>query len=311
MALVASPPPENILGEAHQSTLDELDLEIEKARLELGEVQQRNALLAASLLASHQVQSQLSQIEDFSEDNIAKSLLANRSQHGQTNIYRIGCGVTTFPFVDPSPDTSNRPLLGIRYDIHRSGGSYAAAYYVFCRRVNDNQSLELFKHTLPAFIPVWRYQEMYLPLADEGYGSEDSPQVRLDNSQNLEGFVSHIRSELVNWHLRQDAITEIQRNLGLRSSSNHSSEKGLHDVVSFEPVATDAVFVRIAWSDGRVGRIKLGDTLHIEKAAVLHLVEGEEQRDDEFEASLLGQGASMRTLPDRLQVLYRNRHSDT
>ncbi|KPI44699.1 uncharacterized protein AB675_8431 [Cyphellophora attinorum] len=304
MALVASPPPEDALTETQQARLDDLDREIEAARSALANLDQRNDVLAASLLASDQIQQQLRQEQGFA-DHI--ELLDNRLQHCQTNIHRLAYGVTTFPFVDPAPDTSNRPLLGIRFDIHRRGGFYGPAYYIFCKRsAHDAQELTLFKHTLPAFIPVDRYRERFLPLADEGYGSEDSLQ-GTTTRQDVEAFVGRVRSDLVGWHLRQDAIAATREKLGLDADSATRDDNATHDIVSFESESPDASYIRLTWLDGRFGRLRLGNSLHIEKAVVFAEVNGQQQRDDETETAIMAQNATLATLAGRLQLLYRRR----
>jgi central kinetochore subunit Mal2/MCM21 len=306
MALVASPPPEDNLTDAQQAQLDDLDLEIEAARSALANLDKRNDVLAASLLASDQIQQQLRQEQGFDDHN---GLLDNRLQHCQTNIHRLAYGVTTFPFVDPAPNTSNRPLLGIRFDIHRRGGLYGPAYYVFCKRAaHDAQELTLFKHTLPAFIPVDRYRERFLPLADEGYGSEDSVH-DIAVRQDIEAFVGRIRSDLVGWHLRQDAIAAARRKLGLDAESATQDDNGTHDIISFEAETPDANYIRLTWLDGRFGRLRLGNSLHIEKAVVFAEVNGQQQRDDETESAIMAQNAALDTLTGRLQLLYLRRES--
>lgn len=116
--------------------------------------------------------------------------------------------------------------------------------------------------------------------------------------QDLQGFVRAVRSDLVSWHLRKDSIQMVRERLGLKEKENDGQEQtgeegeedeaeeeqdqpeGLYGIVDFEPVAVDARSARIVWSDGRVGRVKIGDDGTIQAAAVIG-VDEQRHRDDE------------------------------
>lgn len=309
MALEASPPPAQELSEAQQARAAKLDEDIEAIRTEIASLTKRNSLLAGALLGSSTVQSQLHSRLQSDNDPALSKILDNRKQHGNVNAHRLALGVTSFPFIDPSPETSDDPLLVVRFDINRRGGATEAPYYILCRRLNqDGGPLVIHKHTLPAFIPLQHYQEQFLGIQDEGYGSEaPSFSVVSGHPQNLEGLVQHVRAELVGWHLRQDAIQAVQDDLGLSTTADdheHSASPQVDSrtgVVSFNAVADDAYYARIVWINGRVGRLKIGKDLQIERAVVFGNVDGEDQRCSNYETVLLNGDSRLETLASRLE----------
>lgn len=306
MSLVASPPPEAIV--AQQTLADQLDEEIERAREQVAALSKRNSILASAVISSSNVQSELRRHLESSPDADLAALLDNRQQHGSAGIHRLALGVTSFPFVDPSPDTSNRPLLGIRFDLHKRGGVFETPYYVFCKRADESRrNLTVHKHTLPAFVPLRRYQDKYLPQNDEGYGSNESIQIAQNGPrQDLMAFVSHVRRDLVSWQARRDAVEEVREQLGLSTSvtDSHSDVSGSFGVVLLQPTTAETRYINIIWSNGRSGRVRLGSSLSIDEAVVFYEVQGEGQRCSKYETALLGGNAALSTLPTRLQALH-------
>ena len=82
---------------------------------------------------------------------------------------------------------------------------------------------------------------------------------------------------------------------------------GKYGVVAVEPVAVDAHFARIIWSDGRVGRIKISEDGNIQRAVVIGMVDGQEQRRANDERVLVDEGARIDTLVNRLEQIYESR----
>lgn len=311
MTLEASPPPAHELSGAQQARAAKLDRDIEEIRAEIVSLTKRNSLLAGALLGSSTVQSQLHTRLQSNADPALSKLLENREQYGNVNAHRLALGVTSFPFIDPSPETSDDPLLAVRFDINRRGGATEAPYYLLCRRLNhDGGPLVVHKHTLPAFIPLQHYQEQFLGIQDEGYGFE-SPSFSdvSGHPQNLEGLVRRVRAELVAWHLRQDAIQAVRDDLGLSAAAEangHNASPQVESrtgVVSFDAVAEDASYARIVWTNGRVGRLKIGKDLQIERAVVFGNVGGEDQRCSNYETVLLDGDSRLETLVGRLETM--------
>ena len=156
-------------------------------------------------------------------------------------------------------------------------------------RSGKGGGLKVHKHTLPSFVPIRKYEAEYLPVDEddgdehddemEGVDMPDRPvTVQDDGRQDLHGFAKAIRHDLVSWNLRSDAIEAAAAELGLWGVDQHSTSTTTtapatpppsnHGVRKLNPVAMDARFARIEWSDGRVGQIRIADNGTIEKAVV-------------------------------------------
>jgi central kinetochore subunit Mal2/MCM21 len=189
--------------------------------------------------------------------------------------------VTAFAFTDPSDNTSD---LGIRFDIPHRDGTFDSPYYVVCKRCDTTSTdLTVYKHTIPVFVHLEKYQDLFLPVRDEGYGSSDDSDTV---EQDLQAFVDHVRSDLVGWRLRVDAIAALREELGL----DEAVERGSHGITNIEATAVDARYVRILWDDGRVGRVKIDNSSTITKAVVYKQIDGQEQRCSRTESMLLRGG---------------------
>lgn len=174
---------------------------------------------------------------------------------------------------------------------------------------------------IPALVPLGQYEDKYLPLADEGYGSEDSVLGGVGGRQDLEAFVGAVRKDLLAWRLRQESIEMQREKLGLSGkidvqgeggteaeNGNESAvDAGEYGVVTVEPVAVDAHFARIIWADGRVGRIKINEEGNIQRAVVIGMVDHQEQRRANDERVLVDEGARIDTLVKRLEQMYESR----
>ena len=303
MALAASPPPSAALTDSQQALSDQLDADIAKARAEIEHISQRNDLLASALLSKTAVQDRLRQHAVASSDaDLSSSLEAHVSRQA-TNSHRLALGVTAFPFTDPSPDTSNRPLLGIRFDVCSREGSFdAPSYYVICKTVSDESNdVRVHHHTIPALVPIQQYEERYLPLQDEGYGSETS--MLEGGGQDLKGFVKAVRADLLSWRSRQESIAHAKERLGLDAKDviDGAPTRDKFGVVSIDATGVDALYVRVVWERGSVGRIKVDTDGSIRAAVVFGNVYGEEQRIKRVERMLSPEGATLDGLFDLLK----------
>ena len=153
-------------------------------------------------------------------------------------------------------------------------------------RSGKGGGLKVHKHTLPSFVPIRKYEAEYLPGYEddgdehddemEGVDMPDRPDTEQDDGrQDLHGFAKAIRHDLVSWNLRSDAIEAAVAELGLRDIAENPGTPAApppstpnHGVRKLNPVAIDARFARIEWSDGRVGQIRIADDGTIEKAVV-------------------------------------------
>lgn len=232
--------------------------------------------------------------------------------------------MTSFPYTDPSPETSNTPLLGIRIDICSRTGKYDAPYYLHLKRkqlsdtAGELDELSIYRHTIPSHIPLRNYEAQYLPQRDEGYGSEVSSESVNGTKQDLHTLVRKVRKDLVSWTLRREAVEALAETLGLvpESTKDPSTEEideyacfvapmNAADESAFRSVAATAVearFVRVVWANGWVARVKLSDKGLVERAVVFGEIAGEDRRIKAAENVLVGDGlVRIEELAERLK----------
>ncbi|OJJ75547.1 hypothetical protein ASPBRDRAFT_115512 [Aspergillus brasiliensis CBS 101740] len=151
--------------------------------------------------------------------------------------------------------------------------------------------------------------------------------------QDLKSFVREVRKQLVVWHLRCDAVRYLREKLGVvtrgvndddaiyedderpwerdilgpnASTTAATGGNGAGDetriaknelgIVSLAPTALEAVYVRVEWEDGRVGRFKISNTGVVERAVVI----GDSGRDKQTEGVMTGGDGRVETLLERL-----------
>ncbi|RAL12194.1 uncharacterized protein BO97DRAFT_368845 [Aspergillus homomorphus CBS 101889] len=139
--------------------------------------------------------------------------------------------------------------------------------------------------------------------------------------QDLKAFVREVRRQLVVWHLRCDAVRYLRERLGVvRRGEQGAGGLGYGDeedgvwerdvlvegnqetriarnelgIVSLGATALEAVYVRVEWEDGRVGRFKISNAGLVERAVVM----GDSGRDKLMEGVMTG--GRVETLLDRL-----------
>ncbi|RMD44707.1 hypothetical protein DV735_g335, partial [Chaetothyriales sp. CBS 134920] len=312
MAAVASPPPSDAINVVtltpeQQAASDELDHEIAGIRAEIAALSKRQSLLASTLLASSSVQSQLGQ--NYSSNEHLTALLNKHAILARTSAHHLAFGVTCFPFIDPSPDTSNARLLGLRFDICKRNGEFDAPYYVLLRRTEtasaNRREWSVHRHTIPALVPLQEHADNYLPIAEGVDGSQDSMVQGHEGPVDLRGFVTAVRDDLTSWQMRKEAIDSCREQL-LEPSQDGESEEGrseqvMHGVQSVEAVAVDAHYARIIWRDRRVGRIKIGRDGRIEKAVVFRTANNRTTRHYSLERALLAGSGRIQDLGSRLK----------
>jgi central kinetochore subunit Mal2/MCM21 len=331
MSLAASPPPVSLFADGvdYDRVQDDLDDDISKIRAEskvalislwqvaeerlVQELTQRRRLISATLLGSTKIQKQLhtasasNNIDPSTAPVITESQLDNLE-----NIHRLAFSVTSFPYTDPSPETSHIPLLGIRIDICSRTGKFDAPYYIHLKRkplndtTNELDELSVYRHTIPSHIPLRNYEAQYLPPRDEGYGSEVSSESANASKQDLHMFIRKVRRDIVSWTLRREAIEVLAEKLGLvpesttdvgaAKSDEYASFVAPVDAADgsvFKSIAATAVearFVRVVWANGRLARVKISDKGLVERAVVFGEVSGEDRRIKVAEKVLVGDG---------------------
>jgi central kinetochore subunit Mal2/MCM21 len=236
----------------------------------------------------------------------------------QTNMHRLAFTVTAFPFTDPSPAAQqaylNGCLLGIRLDHCSRHGTFQKPYYILLRRIEEGgDEWRVHRHTIPAFVPLGRLEEEFLPLRDSDEGS--SPNATRNHKQDLHGFVRKVRHELICWELRREAIEVLKEELGLLPNQNNNDEEmdsdsdsdsstqkertGLYGIQSIEATAFEARQARITWTDGTIARIKISNKGLIERAVVV----GENGRIKGVENLLIDGESRIEELVLKLRVL--------
>ncbi|GKZ35973.1 hypothetical protein AbraIFM66950_006810 [Aspergillus brasiliensis] len=151
--------------------------------------------------------------------------------------------------------------------------------------------------------------------------------------QDLKSFVREVRKQLVVWHLRCDAVRYLREKLGVVTRGVNDDDAIYEDderpwerdilgpnasmtaatatggageetriaknelgIVSLAPTALEAVYVRVEWEDGRVGRFKISNTGVVERAVVI----GDSGRDKQTEGVMTGGDGRVETLLKRL-----------
>jgi central kinetochore subunit Mal2/MCM21 len=283
---------------------------------------QRRRLISSTLLGTSRIQKQFNSASNGNRIDPSTAPVTTESQFDtQENVHRLAFSVTSFPFTDPSPETVDVPLLGIRIDICSRTGKFDAPYYIHLKRTQPNHSpnefdeLSVYRHTIPSHIPLRDYEAQYLPRRDEGYGSEASSESANNNRQDLHTLVRKVRKALVSWTLRREAIEVLAEKLGLVPEHSGTDEDDEYassiapvdapDDSAFKSVAATAVearFIRVVWANGRLARVKISDKGLVERAIVFGEVSGEDRRIKVAENVLVGDGSvRIEELAERLK----------
>ncbi|PYI02342.1 hypothetical protein BO78DRAFT_377280 [Aspergillus sclerotiicarbonarius CBS 121057] len=198
---------------------------------------------------------------------------------------------------------------------------------------DGKKEVKVHRHTIPSVVDIGRLERIYLPLESttqntaEDVEAEEQlkPWKRKSRKQDLKTFVREVRKQLVVWHLRCDAVRYLRETLGvvtrgvdddamyedderpwerdiLGPSANVDGAgetriaKNKLGIVSLGPTALEAVYVRMEWEDGRVGRFKISNTGVVERAVVI----GDAGRDKLTEGIITGGDGRVETLLERL-----------
>lgn len=238
-------------------------------------------------------------------------------------MHRLSFTITTFPFTDPSPiNQVHGRLLGIRLDHCSRSGTFPKPYYILLRRLEEGgDEWRVHRHTIPAFVPLARLEEEFLPLRDdESEAARDGVRGR---TQDLHGFARKVRHELICWEMRREAIELLKEQLNLLPQDNEGKEeqegeeeqdgdeevddadfsfsrpRGRYGIQSIEPTSFETRQARITWTDGTIARIKISTQGLIERAVVV----GENGRIRGVENLLVDGESRIEDLVAKLKVL--------
>ncbi|KAM5442568.1 hypothetical protein MferCBS31731_002447 [Microsporum ferrugineum] len=278
----------------------ELDEEISAVRDEIRKFTERRQVLSASLLSSSAVRNSLESHLLNQVDSDAPSAILESDRHAETNHHRIVFSATSFPFKDPSPHTDSPDLLGVRIDVNVRDGTFVKPYYLLLRRAGeDRKSLQIHRHTIPVFIPLKQLEQRYLPrqASDDDSGNLKPWKRR---KQNLKALVRELRRELVAWHLRRDAVTLLQEQLGITGAGSVDLPAGSNahtlGISSVTAASVEARYIRIQWQDGRIGRVKVSNRGLVERVIII----GDNGRDKITETVIAGGDARAEGIVQRL-----------
>ncbi|KAK1144799.1 hypothetical protein N8T08_004810 [Aspergillus melleus] len=324
---------------------ESLDTDIASIRAEIRTLERRKRFLASSILSSSRIQTHLKTLPPSTLATLTEKitpLVHDAEKHTSVNHHRIAFSATTFPFKDPSPNTDDPNLLGVRIDLCKRDGRFARPFYLLLKRVggtgtaNANAAkagrdraagrLKVHRHTIPAFIPMEGLERVYLPAAANNEQEEEEATLKpwkkkKSKKQDLQGLVRELRRQLVAWQLRMDAIGLLREKLGVvrRGVDDYQDDDGVWErsfldqketklaanewgIVSLGPTALEAVYVRVEWANGQVGRFKISNSGIVERAVVI----GDDGRDKALEVALTGGNGRVETVLDRLK-----KHAET
>ena len=174
---------------------------------------------------------------------------------------------------------------------------------------------------------------------DDADGGDSEDELTVGDAPNkkrgLHAFVRKVRYELTSWTLRREAIEFLQEELGLlkpkvpigkkgdkgdggktaaeKPDSEDEDEEedededtempdagvGRYGISSIEATAFEARMVRICWTDGTIGRIKISDRGLVEKAVVV----GDNGRIRGVENLLTDGESRIEALVEKLKIL--------
>lgn len=237
-------------------------------------------------------------------------------KHRDTNYHRLAFSTTLFPWKDPNPYNESPNLLGLRIDVCERNGTFAKPYYVLLQREKEQStsapgqrsslSFSIYRHTIPPFIPMDKLAHRYLTQAraTRRQGAVDDDEIETGKikaktrKQDLNGFVRHLRKELAAWYARRDSISWLQEQLGVTGMPEKDQRTNPARLVSLTATSLESRYVRLEWTDGRVGRFKISNSGLVERAVVI----GEKGRDKPTELILMGGDRRVESLVNRLSI---------
>jgi central kinetochore subunit Mal2/MCM21 len=98
-------------------------------------------------------------------------------------------------------------------------------------------------------------------------------------------------------HLRLSAITSLRVSLGLNDKPARGKQPTSHNIKTLEMTDVEGRDVRILWTDGRVGRVRVGIGGMVEKCVVI----GEGGRERAVERVVMGGDRRIEGLGERLK----------
>lgn len=237
-------------------------------------MQKRLQIECSTILSSTPIQTI---IQDASSSNSTSSLLKSTPKESDTSLqkradrqaaymqqctYRIATPVTAFKIRDPDPHAVDAGhVLGIRFEV-MAQGHFLRPYYVMLNRPYPDSPthLRVHRHTVPPAVPVGGLAARFLP-APHSTGAQ--------TTQDLDRFARALRREIMRFHNRLGLTADLRKTVGVqRKGRSGSTTTTPNDVVEAGIADVEAKHVKLAWADGRSGRILMDEDGKVDKFVV-------------------------------------------
>ncbi|OAA75205.1 Centromere protein Cenp-O [Akanthomyces lecanii RCEF 1005] len=266
--------------------IDPLDKEIASLKKRVAAMQKRLQIECSTILSSTPIQNIIQEASSTSSSSLLKSTLATKQPDTASSLqkrsaqqaaymqqctYRIAAPITAFKIRDPDPNAvDGGHVLGIRFEVMSQGHFLRPYYVMFNRPYPDSAHLRVHRHTVPPAIPVGGLAARHLPPPR----SVDAQQQQ--TTQDLDRFARAMRREIVRFHNRLGLTADLRKTVGLqRKGKGAGAAVAPRDVVEAGIADVEAKHVKLAWADGRSGRILMDQDGKVEKFVIF----GPEGRD--------------------------------
>ncbi|TQV93212.1 hypothetical protein V2A60_010353 [Cordyceps javanica] len=199
---------------------------------------------------------------------------AQQAAYMQQCTYRLAAPVTAFKIRDPDPHAVDRGhVLAIRFEV-MSQGHFLRPYYVMLNRPwpDARAHLRVHRHTVPPAVPVGGLAARYLPPPRAAVHHDDEPPAAAQRSttttQDLDRFARALRREIMRFHNRLGLTADLRKTVGLQRKGRAAPATKPRDVVEAGIADVEAKHVKLAWADGRTGRILMDQDGRVQRFVV-------------------------------------------
>ncbi|KAI1103210.1 Cenp-O kinetochore centromere component-domain-containing protein [Jackrogersella minutella] len=283
------------------SVADKLDNEIATLRDQVESLKRELKLQTATLITSdstcqilqnsitNRPRSKQPAAGPRSQELLAKA--DEQAAHKQQCLYRACASVTAFKVRDPDPNAvDGGHVLGLRFEVMYKSRFLRPYYVMLNRPYPGSRHLRVHRHTVPPCIPLAGLGARHLPPPSARDDDDGAPR-----RQDLSDFARALRRELVRYHNRTAVIGDLRGAAGLESKKGKGRELEV-PIVDISAADAQAKQIRVEWSDGRSGRLVIGDDGEIMKMVAL----GDGGQDREAVRQLLGGSARIEEVAKRL-----------
>lgn len=180
------------------------------------------------------------------------------------------------------------------------------------------------RHTLPSFIPVKPLAHKYLPTPTASSAAEAELKPWKAKKTDLQSFVRELRNEVAGWQMRVQGVVMLRAEFGIVGDETDTSRPGVakgsveqiavditNDVPTEDPgrivesitaTSMEARYIRVAWIDGVVGRLRISDRGVVDRAVVF----GDRGRERAVEIEIVRGNVKIEDLGQRLVDVRRD-----